>query len=95
MDTVRSFQGIDVGPIQQYLADCKTPFDVSPLYSTETEESFVDEDLRRSVYRTITSSDMFALVENLMADINKGDNEYEYVLWKNGSDITHIKYEEG
>lgn len=95
MDTVRSFQGLSVGPIQAYLAKCDSPFETSPLYSTETEESFVDANLRRSVYRTIVDPNLFSLVEDLMAVINEGDDEYQYVLWKNGSDITHIKYAKG
>ena len=95
MDTVRSFRGLDVGGIQAYLAKCDAPFKTSPLYSTETEESFVDVSLRKSVYRTIVDPNLFALVEDLMTAINEGDDEYQYVMWKNGSDITHIKYDEG
>jgi hypothetical protein len=94
MDTVRAFQ-LDVNPIQSYLAKCDAPFETSPLYSTETETSYVDTDRRKSLYRTIVDPALFSLVEDLMKTISEGDDEYQYVLWKNGSDITHIKYEEG
>ncbi|KAL3784152.1 hypothetical protein ACHAWO_006366 [Cyclotella atomus] len=94
MDTVRAFQ-LDVDSIQSYLAKCDAPFATSQLYSTETEETYVDTDRRKSVYRTIVDPALFNLVEDLMKTINEGDDEYHYVLWKNGSDITHIKYEEG
>ena len=66
------------------------------MYSTETEETYVDTDRRKSNYRCIVDPKLFSLVEDIMTVINKGDDdEYQYVLWKNGSDITHIKYEEG
>lgn len=94
MDTVRAFQ-LDVDSIQSYLAKCDAPFATSQLYSTETEETYVDTDRRKSVYRTIVDPALFNLVEDRMKTINEGDDEYYYVLWKNGSDITHIKYEEG
>jgi hypothetical protein len=95
MDTVRSFPDLNVGPIQAYLASCDEKFEASPLYSTEKEESFVDTNLRRSVYRTIVDPNLFELVEDIVTVINAEDSEYQYVLWKNGSDITHIKYGEG
>ena len=94
MDTVRSFQGLNVRPIQAYLAACDAPFSTSPLYSTETEETFVDSDRRRSVYRAIVDEKLFGLVEDLMTVVNQGDDQYQYILWKKGSNITHIKYEE-
>ena len=62
----------------------ETIWNISPLLSSETEETYVDTDRRKSVYRTIVDPTLFGLVENLMAVINEGDNEYQYVLWKNG-----------
>ena len=95
MDTVKFYNDLDITNIQTYLSKCDKPFETSPLYSTETEETYVDTERRLSMYRTIVDPDLFDLVEDLMTVINQGDNEYQYVLWKNGSDITHIKYEEG
>ena len=96
MDTVRSFSGLNIKPIQDYLSKCNAPFQPSNVYSTTSETSFIDINRRKSTYRTITDPNLFRLVEELiMEDINKGDSEYQYVLWKNGSDITHIKYDEG
>ena len=95
MDTVKFYNDLDITNIQTYLSKCDKPFETSPLYSSETEETYVDTERRLSVYRTIVDPKLFDLVEDLMTVINQGDNEYQYVLWKNGSDITHIKYEEG
>ena len=95
MDTVKFYNDLDITNIQTYLSKCDKPFETSPLYSSETEETYVDTERRLSVYRTIVDPKLFDLVEDLMTVINRGDNEYQYVLWKNGSDITHIKYEEG
>ena len=96
MDTVRSFSGLNIKPIQDYLTKCNTPFQPSNVYSTTSETSFIDINRRKSIYRTITDPNLFELVEELiMGEINKDDSEYQYVLWKNGSDITHIKYDEG
>ena len=96
MDTVRSFSALNIKPIQDYLSKCNTSFQPSNVYSTTSETSFIDINRRKSIYRTITDSNLFRLVEDLiMGEINKDDDEYQYVLWKNGSDITHIKYDEG
>ena len=96
MDTVRSFKGLNIRSIQDYLSNCDVPFQPSNVYSTQSETSFIDTNRRKSMYRTITDPNLFRLVEDLiMGEINEGDAEYQYVLWKNGSDITHIKYDEG
>lgn len=39
---------------------------------------------------------LFALVEeHVMTNLNKNDEQYNYVLWKDGSDVTEIRYSEG
>jgi hypothetical protein len=97
MDTVKHFTGLNVSAIQKYLAECSIPFRKSPLYDSATESKFVDESLRKSNFCTITDSRLFDLVVvvELMPQISEGDDEYSYVVWQNGSDITHIKYDEG
>lgn len=48
-------------------------------------------DLRKSVFRAITDTKLFDLVEDVVSGLD--DSDYTYTLRRN--DITHIKYEQG
>lgn len=88
--------GINVGPICAYLAKCDVDFEKSPLFNSETETTYVDEERRLSQYRSIKDPSLFALVEEfVMTTLNQGDEQYSYVLWKDGSDVTEIRYSAG
>ena len=50
-------------------------------------------DLRKSIFRPITDTKLFDLVDSVLSQLNKDDTSYKYTLRRN--DITHIKYEEG
>jgi len=94
MDTIQTFQNLDITKIQNYLTTCDMPFESSQLYSSKRDEKFVDKDLRKSVFRAIVDPTLFDLVEGVVQNLNQGnDNGYQFMLRKN--DITHIKYETG
>lgn len=91
-----NLKGINVGPICAYLAKCDVDFEKSPLFNSETETTYVDEERRLSQYRSIKDPSLFALVEEfVMTTLNQGDEQYSYVLWKDGSDVTEIRYSAG
>ncbi|KAL9185543.1 hypothetical protein ACHAXT_003320 [Thalassiosira profunda] len=93
MDRVKTLTGVPIGDLQSYLDNCNQEFETSQLYSSARDEKFTDEDLRKSVFRTITDDKLFELVESVVANLNQEDDGYSYTLRRN--DVTHIKYDKG
>jgi len=93
MDTVRTLSNLRVAPILKLLSDIPQPFESSQLYSSSRDEKFVDESLRKSVFRAIVDEKLFGEMQVIVDKLNEDDPNYKYMLRRN--DVTHIKYETG
>ena len=71
----------------------ESKFTNSMIYSTSTEKKYEDTSLRVSQFKTVVDEDLFNLVSDFVAEINKLDPDYNFSLVKN--DITYIKYQKG
>ena len=71
----------------------KREFKTSELYSSSLNKKFIDNDKRESVYKQFINKKLFDLMDILINNINKNENELQFNLVRN--DITFIKYKKG
>eukprot|EP00299_Pterocystis_sp_00344_P013573 c6664_g1_i1.p1 GENE.c6664_g1_i1~~c6664_g1_i1.p1 ORF type:complete len:614 (+),score=118.90 c6664_g1_i1:34-1875(+) len=94
MQCVRELRGVDVEPIKKYLSESSVKFERSQLYSSLNETKFVDENLRKSKFRTFTDPVLFDLCDAILTKhLRDEDENKRYHLVRN--DITHIIYRTG
>jgi hypothetical protein len=85
---------LDTGTLITQLGKCELPFQKSNVYVVATEEKLVDENVRRSQFRSITNDqELFNECEKLLEQHFGDDETYSYSLVRN--DAMHIKYEKG
>lgn len=79
--------------IKEWIEARSDDFSLSQLYIPLDDEKIVDEERRRSKFRTFTDSDIFYHVDKLISVLNEYQDEYRFIMVKN--DVTHIRYKEG
>ena len=90
----RELEGLDVAPMQGYIARSKIPFEISQLYDSTKEKKVTDQSLRRSKFRLFKDDALFDLVcAGLVEEVNRSDPSRVYQLVRN--DVTHIVYGPG
>lgn len=82
MQFIKEFE-VDVSSIQSFLVDCSLPFSTSELYSPQTASKFVDESQRLSKFRSIRSTELFAICRELLEGLSQGDPLNEFTLVEN------------
>lgn len=94
---IKTFQNIPISSIQTFLSNNQEPFQSSQLYSSQRDETFINEDLRKSIFRTIQDPKLFDLIDtDIVQNILNNDPEnktHNFMLRRN--DVTHIKYYKG
>ena len=94
---IKTFQNIPVSSIQSFLSNNQEPFQSSQLYSSQRDETFINEDLRKSIFRTIQDPKLFDLIDTeIVQNLLNNDPEnrtHNFMLRRN--DVTHIKYSKG
>jgi hypothetical protein len=90
----KEFTGLQdqISPMMEYLNKCDSPMTASQLYQTATKTKVIDEDKRKSAFRAIEDDELFNLAEDMVAHLNKLDQERDYQLVRN--DITQIIYKQ-
>ncbi len=94
---IRTFTNVPIKDIQTYLASNTQPFESSQLYSSIRDEKFVDEDLRKSTFRTIHDPKLFDLIESTILQplINDDPRNQTHHFMLRRNDVTHIQYRKG
>jgi len=90
---VRSFEGLDIGALSDFLRACPQPFAPSELYASATDTKYVDTQLRVSEFRSIVDKQLFDIVEQLVDGATADDPKFHYILRRN--DVQHIRYQPG
>lgn len=96
MDSVKEFPLLNpalFASIKTAIDEDKQAFTASRVYDVEKEELLIAPDLRQSKFKTISTPEIFSLVDNYLQEMTKLDKWSDYVLVKNN--VTVVKYEEG
>eukprot|EP01083_Nonionella_stella_P007824 22511_1 len=96
MQFVREYGMLDqdlFDEIKLFVENDTTEFEESELYSSVSQQKFIDHNERVSMYKKIRSNTLFGMVDQLISRINIDETFYQFMLFKN--DITYIKYSQG
>jgi hypothetical protein len=90
----RELAGLDIAPLQGYIARSTIPFEPSQLYDSAKEEKVTDQSLRRSKFRLFRDDALFdMLCTGVVEEISRSDPSRVYRLVRN--DVSHIVYGPG